>query len=171
MANSKPPMVVIHASFHPPLASGSSSVCAGDARTEQRRASELHHTTGGVHKHKASCSAHFNHTPRLSSTPLKTSKHRGLEMHTTSNSPEKRRHFFNICRLYRLGNISADILQSRFSWACINLPLTSERFRNSVVADKMEHPTVQSSCSVWSLRPLDGNPNICSSLGVRFLWE
>lgn len=50
-------------------------LCApGDARTEQRRASELHHTTGGVHKHKASCSAHFKHTHRLSSDPPKKKK-------------------------------------------------------------------------------------------------
>lgn len=40
-------MVVIHTSLYPPLASGSSALCAGDARTEQRRASEVH-TTGGV---------------------------------------------------------------------------------------------------------------------------
>lgn len=59
-------------------------LCApGDARTEQRRASELHHTTGGVHKHKASCSAHFKHTHRLSSDPpkkKKTSKDQRLTM-------------------------------------------------------------------------------------------
>lgn len=59
-------------------------LCApGDARTEQRRASELHHTTGGVHKHKASCSAHFKHTHRLSSDPPKkktTSKDQRLTM-------------------------------------------------------------------------------------------
>ncbi len=59
---------------------GEAPLRAGDARTEQRRASELHHTTGGVHKHKASCSAHFKHTSRLSSAPVKTSKHQGLDL-------------------------------------------------------------------------------------------
>lgn len=50
MSYSKPPVVVIHASLHPLPWRREAPLSAGDARTEQRRASELHHTTGGVQK-------------------------------------------------------------------------------------------------------------------------
>lgn len=74
MEHSEPPMVVIHTSLYPPLASGSFAVRAGDARTEQRRASELH-TAGGVRTQRQLLDAlgtHQSFTVPLKHTPKAT---------------------------------------------------------------------------------------------------
>lgn len=164
-------MVVIHTSLYPPLASGSSALRAGDARTEQRRASEVH-TTGGVPTQRRLLGALSTHQSFTLPLKYKTKKKKNPRCRNLTFALLKKKVSGFQCFKPPLQHVGNDALNcsSCSNFCFINQPLNNENIPPKNCRQKraslgsaarwQRSPHAGTLISIWILSSASSRPNV-----------